>query len=132
MIQEIFLRRAYNIKKRYNSIVRGIDSYENSLKNLLSTLESKQEDFIGLKERLDLNKFDDPEKAKNEFLNLLIELESEVNGSEIQANSIDKQIESLRKEEIDLHREIKQRYPELRDDEIKKEIYEYLNKMNLS
>lgn len=132
MIQEIFLRKALNIKKKYNSIVRGIDSYEKNLKTLLSTLESKQEDFIGLKEKLDLNKFDDPDKAKNEFLKLLLELENEVNGNEIQVNSIDKQIDDLRKEELDLYKDIKQRYPELTDNQIKKEIYEYLNKMNLS
>ena len=132
MIQEIFLRKALNIKKKYNSKVRGIDSYEKNLKTLLSTLESKQDDFIGLKEKLDLNKFDDPDKAKNEFLKLLLELENEVNGNEIQVNSIDKQIDDLRKEEMDLYKDIKQRYPELTDSQIKKEIYEYLNKMNLS
>lgn len=132
MIQEIFLRKALNIKKKYNSIVRGIDSYEKNIKTLLSSLESKQEDFEGLKEKLDLNKFDDPEKAKSEFLKLLMDLENDINGNEIHVNNIDKQIESLRSEELDLYREIKQRYPELSDSQIKKEIYEYLNKMNLS
>ena len=44
MIQEIFLKRALNIRKEYISIKYDISSYEKNIRDILNALESKAVD----------------------------------------------------------------------------------------
>ena len=76
MIQEIFLKRAVNIRKEYLSIKYDISSYEKNIRDILNALESKAVDLNDLKKKLDENKIHDPEMAKSQLLKIMMELET--------------------------------------------------------
>jgi chromosome segregation ATPase len=132
MIQEIFLRKAFNIRKEYLNIRRNIDSYEENVRNLLNNLQSKAEDLNILKEKLDSNKINDPESAKNELLKIMIELEDDINQNDKYITNLNAKIEDLKEQEQSLFRDIKQRYPDINNNDIKKQVQDYITKLNLS
>ena len=132
MIQEIFLKRAYNIRKEYLGIRNNIDDYEKNVKLLLKTLEDKSVDLQDLKDKIDTNKIHDPEMAKFELLKIMMELEDEINKNDGYINKLNTNIDKLQEDEVSLFRDIKQRYPEMSDQDIKKEVQDYIKKLNLS
>ena len=132
MIQEIFLKRAYNIRKEYLGIRNNIDDYENNVKSLLRKLEEKSFSLQDLKDKIDSNKIHDPEMAKSELLKIMMELEDEINNNDGYINRLNINIDRLKEDEISLFRDIKQRYPEMTDSEIKNEVQDYIKKLNLS
>jgi len=132
MIQEIFLKRAANIRKEYLRITRDINSYEKNIRDLLGALEQKSTDLDSLKNKLDSNRINSPEEAKMELLNIIMEVEDETNKNEKYIDNLNKNIEKLKEDELLLFRDIKQRYPEMSDSDIKNEIQSYIKKLNLS
>ena len=132
MIQEIFLKKAVQIRKDYLRLRSGINFYENSIKDLLKMIENKSQELNDFKEDLDKSKITDAEEAKSKLLKIIMDIENEYNNSNFQINKIDKDIEKLKQEELELFRQIKQRYPEMSDKDIKQEVQNYLEKMNLS
>jgi len=132
MIQEIFLKRAANIRKEYLTITRDINSYEKNVRDLLGALEQKSTDLESLKNKLDSNRINSPEEAKIELLNIIMEVEDETNRNEKYINNLNKNIEKLKEDELLLFRDIKQRSPEMSDSDIKNEIQSYIKKLNLS
>ena len=113
MIQEIFLKRAYNIRKEYLGIRNNIDDYEKNVKSLLRKLEEKSFSLQDLKDKIDSNKIHDPEMAKSELLKIMMELEDEINNNDGYINRLNINIDRLKEDEISLFRDIKQRYPEI-------------------
>jgi len=132
MIQEIFLKKAVQIRKDYLRLRSGINFYENSIKDLLKMIENKSQELNDFKEDLDKSRITDADDAKNKLLKIIMDIENEYNNSNFQINKIDKDIEKLKQEELELFRQIKQRYPEMLDKDIKQEVQNYLEKMNLS
>jgi chromosome segregation ATPase len=132
MIQEIFLKKAVQIRKEYLKLKYDIGFYENSIKDLLKMIESKSKELGDFKEDLDKSKITDADVAKSRLLKIIMDIESEYNNSNFQINKIDKDIDNLRKEEVELFKQIKQRYPEMNDKDIKQEVQNYIEKMNLS
>lgn len=131
MIQEIFLKKAVQIRKDYLRLRSGINFYENSIKDLLKMIENKSQELNDFKEDLDKSKITDAEEAKSKLLKIIMDIENEYNSSNFQINKIDKDIEKLKQEELELFRQIRQRYPEMSDKDIKQEVQNYLEKMNL-
>jgi len=132
MIQEIFLKKAVQIRKDYLRLRSGINFYENSIKDLLKMIENKSQELNDFKEDLDKSKITDAEEAKSKLLKIIMDIENEYNSSNFQINKIDKDIEKLKQEELELFRQIRQRYPEMSDKDIKQEVQNYLEKMNIS
>jgi chromosome segregation ATPase len=132
MIQEIFLKRAANIRKEYLRIRFDISSYEKNVKDLLWALEQKSTDLNELKVKLDSNRINSAEQAKTELLNIMMEIEDETNKNEKYVDNLNKNIEKLKEDEVFLFRDIKQRYPEMNDADIKEEVQNYIKKLNLS
>jgi hypothetical protein len=132
MIQEIFLKKAVQIRRDYLQLKSGINFYERSIKDLLKMIENKSQELNDFKEDLDKSRITDADDAKNKLLKIIMDIENEYNNSNFQINKIDKDIEKLKQEELELFRQIKQRYPEMSDREIKQEVQNYLEKMNLS
>ena len=62
----------------------------------------------------------------------MMELETEINSNETFINNLNKNIDKLKEDEVLLYKDIKQRYPEMNDSEIKNEVQEYIQKLNLS
>ena len=70
--------------------------------------------------------------AKSELLKIMMELEDEINNNDGYINRLNINIDKLKEDEISLFRDIKQRYPEMTDSEIKNEVQDYIKKLNLS
>ncbi len=132
MIQEIFLRRAVNIRKNYLNITRDISSYEKAMTHIVKVIDEKHKELIEIKNKIDESKIHTADLAKTELLRVMMELEEESNSVESYINSLTEKMDVLKKEELDLFRDIRQRYPELSDNQIKSEVQEYIKKLNLS
>jgi predicted nucleic acid-binding Zn-ribbon protein len=132
MIQEIFLKRAVNIRKDYLNLTTDLSSYERMLRDIVSTIGEKHQDLIEIKNKIDDTKISSVDSAKSEFLKILIDLENDSNTLEKYIESINEKMDDLKKNELDLFRDIRQRYPEMSDSEIKSEVQEYIKKLNLS
>ena len=103
-----------------------------NVKSLLRKLEEKSFSLQDLKDKIDSNKIHDPEMAKSELLKIMMELEDEINNNDGYINRLNINIDRLKEDEISLFRDIKQRYPEMTDSEIKNEVQDYIKKLNLS
>ena len=132
MIQEIFLKRAVNIRKDYLNLTTDLSAYERMLRDIVSTIGEKHQDLIEIKNKIDDTKISSVDSAKSEFLKILIDLENDSNTLEKYIESINEKMDDLKKNELDLFRDIRQRYPEMSDSEIKSEVQEYIKKLNLS
>jgi hypothetical protein len=130
MIQEFLLKKALNIRKEYNKITKDINVYENMVSGILKSLGKNSEELEGLKKKIDDNKLTDVEFAKSEMLKIILDLEQEANRTGEHINILNKNIEGLRKQELDLYREIKEKYPEMSDEQIKKEIQDYIKNLS--
>lgn len=130
MIHELLLKKALNIRKEYVRITKDINVYENMVSGILKSLGKNSEELEDLKKKIDDKKVTDVDFAKNEMLKIIIDLEQEANKTGEHINKLNQNIESLRKQEIDLYREIKEKYPSMSDDEIKKEIQDYIKNLS--
>jgi chromosome segregation ATPase len=130
MINELLLKKALNIRKEYVRITKDINVYENMVSGILKSLGKNSEELEDLKKKIDDKKVTDVEFAKSEMLKIIIDLEQEANKTGEHINKLNQNIESLRKQEIDLYSEIKEKYPNMSDDEIKKEIQDYIKNLS--
>jgi chromosome segregation ATPase len=129
MIQEFLLKKALNIRKEYNKITKDIDVYESMVSGILKSLGKNSEELQDLKNKIDDKKVTDVEFAKNEMLKIILDLEQESNRTGEHINILNQKIENLRKQELNLYREIKEKYPEMSDDKIKQEIQDYIKNL---
>jgi phage I-like protein len=132
MIQEIFLKRAALIRKEYLSTQKKTIDYEKSLKQLVGMIDTTSKDLDDFLEKLNSNYLNEPEEAKQGLLKIFMNLEDEYNKTSKSIDSAEEIIEKLKKQEIELFKDIKQRYPEMTDGQIRNEIQDYINKLKLS
>lgn len=126
MINEIFLKKALNIRKDYLDVVNNINRYEEFAKNLLKNISSKSDDLQELQEKINAGKVKSIDKAKDELMTIIIGLEDEGNQIEGMVDSMNKKIEKLKEDETSLYRDIKQSYQDLSDAVIKSEVSTYI------
>jgi len=130
MINDLFLKKALNISKEYLMITNDINMYEKMVSEILNSLDSNSKELEDLKEKINSNKITDIEFAKSEMLNIIINLEDDTNKTGKHINILNERIEKLRKDEVDLYREIREKYPEMFDDDIKEEIQSYIKSLS--
>ncbi len=128
MIQDIYLKKAYDIRKEYLSIISNIEEYESFAKKLLSSIEQKSNELLDLQKKINEKKINSVDLAKDELMKIILNLEEEANGIEIIVNNMNKRIDNLKKEEVSLYRDLKEKYPDISDSILKKEIHEYIQK----
>jgi peptidoglycan hydrolase CwlO-like protein len=128
MIQEIYLKKAYSIRKEYLSIVTNIEEYEIFAKKLLGSIGEKSKDLVDLQKKITEKKINSIDIAKDELMKIILNLEEEANGIEVIVNNMTKRIDKLKGEETSLYRELKEKYPDVSDTIIKKEIHDYIGK----
>ena len=126
MISELYLKRAFSIRKEYLKIRSDIERYELIAKDLLNSLESRKDDFEKILEDLKLNKFNSPESAKNKIHEVVLKTEEDMNRVDKSVNDLNKRIDQLKEDEINLYKELKRTYTDLSDEQIKKCVQEYM------
>lgn len=131
MIAETFLNRAAIIRKDYLKIMKDIESYENISKDLISSIELRKDQFEELLDKLKNKRIVDAKFAGEEMQKVLIDLELDMNRVDSSVKELTSSIDKLKDEEIKLHKEIKQSYPDLNDDLIKSEVKDFLKRHNL-
>jgi chromosome segregation ATPase len=130
MIDKQIIESAKIIRRDYLRTTSSINEYESDLKNLLSFLQEKIKKLEHIK---DTQRVRGNEEHQVDVLvkDVLSELSSIEDEEKKLTNKIDKMNESLsklRKDEEELYRVIKERYPEMTDDEMKDEIHRHLEK----
>ena len=126
MISELYLKRAFSIRKEYLKIRSDIERYELIAKDLLNSLESRKDDFEKILEDLKLNKFNSPDSAKNKIPEVVLKTEEDMNRVDKSVNDLNKRIDQLKEDEINLYKELKRTYTDLSDEQIKKCVQEYM------
>jgi uncharacterized protein YdiU (UPF0061 family) len=126
MISELYLKRAFSIRKEYLKIRSDIERYELIAKDLLNSLESRKSDFEKILEDLKSNKFNSPDSAKNMILEVVLKTEEDMNRVDKSVNDLNKRIDQLKEDEINLYKELKRTYTDLSDEQIKKCVQEYI------
>jgi|APCry1669189883_1035261.scaffolds.fasta_scaffold16042_2 hypothetical protein len=131
MIQELYLKRAVKIRKEYLKIVNDINRYDKVAKDLAASLTGRTSELEDLLKKLNENKISNPEAAKQELHNILMQTEDDMNKVDLSISALNKEIENLQKDELSLYREIRQTYFNLTDEEIRNQVQDYLKKLNL-
>lgn len=132
MISELYLKRAVSIRKEYLQIRLDIEKYESLAKDLISSLSQSKDGFQKLLNDLNSKKVTNPEVAKQKLAELVLNTEQSMNDTESSVNALNKKIDKLREDENNLYKELRNTYTELSEQEIKKEVQDYLTKQNLS
>lgn len=132
MIEERFIKRAVEIRKTYLKVTRDISVYESRAKQVLETLESTLGKLNQLQENIKNKVITNADEASKKVMDILAEVEKEGERLEKLIDPLNEQIETLRVEENELYRLIKEKHPKITDKIIVDEIHNELKKQNLS
>lgn len=129
MIDQNFLESAKIIRREFLSLNNSLDTYQEDVKKLsdfffkiVKDLEDYSNDEVS---KIKSNK--DVEEVKTFLLNKLTEIETESNKLTQKIDPINRKIEKLREDEQILYKTIKLKYPDISDDDLKKEIHSKLD-----
>lgn len=132
MINELYLKKAATIRKDYLKLISDIEKYENLAHGLANSIQTRTNELEKLLENLNSGKLRGTDSAKDELHKIMVSAEQDINDVDKSIKDVEKKMDKLRADEMDLYRTIKQTYIELNDDQIKSEIDDYLKKLNLS
>jgi ABC-type Zn uptake system ZnuABC Zn-binding protein ZnuA len=118
MIDEAFLRSAINIRRKFLKISNNMDLYYERAKIIVEKLEKILIDIETLQNKIKNEKSVSNEQAIGELLKILNNLEIEGDRLEKLAEPMNKEMETLSKEEHELYRQIKERHQNLTDQDI--------------
>ena len=131
MIQELYLKEAINIRKEYISLMKDVEGYKIFSNNMTNFIQNKTDELKSLQEKINLGQEKNVELVKNKVLKVITDFESEAKKLDVIITKFNGEMEKLKESELSLYRNIKQTYPELTDDTIRKEIYDYLVENNI-
>lgn len=118
MIEESIIESARLIKNEFNRLNDILTTYESDVKILADSFFRVSDELTNL----DVSQTDSIEKIRDLVLNKLSDLELESNAVTDKIDDINDRMEKLKKEEMDLYKIIKNRYPSMSDDDIKIEL----------
>ena len=124
MIDKNFINNAIIIRNEFISLIKSLEKYETEAKNLSMFYNKIANEMSAYKESLD--QINDVQKIQKYLLGKMNELEVESQKLSSKITPINDRIEKLRKEEEILYNKIKEKYPKLSDDEIKKELSKHI------
>ena len=135
MIREDFLLRAVRIRKNYLSLTSDLDTYLSKVEsvsnrlektvNEISEIEKKHKNTEGRNDKYQ------SEKTLKELLQVIDTIENEGKKLESIINPLNKEIEKLSKEEVELYKLIKQNHNNLTEDQIVESVKSRLIKEGL-
>ena len=127
MIDKKFIESAIRIRKEYLIVRNGINNYDQISKKLVSDLSGTMDDFKKLSEDIDNKSITNAETAQAKIFVVIQDLETKMNKIISKIDSLNEDIEKLKKEELELYNQIKKKHPSLQDSDIVKEISQFLS-----
>jgi gas vesicle protein len=121
-IDEIYLKRAYDIRIDFENVHLMINNKEKEIKKLKSTITDLKKELIQTKKKI---KKGDKSIMDNVY-KILDRLDEETQKLAKVIQPIEKKMEDLRKNEVVLHETLKEKYPHATDDELKRAITKYI------
>lgn len=123
-----YLESAKNIRCEFLHLSKKLDSYHKELTQLYEYLQNvlKELDEINNKEISKIKSANEATIVGNKIVKKIEEIETEQKKLINLVKPINDRIDKLREEENILYNKIKDKYPLLSDDEIKKQITDYL------
>ena len=131
MIKEFFLQSAVNIRRQYLKISNNMELYHNKAKEVVDTLESSVKKLEEIQEKVKTDSSMSAEKSISHILKVINDVEQEGKRLEELVDPMNKEIEKLSKEENELYRKIKEKHPDLSDEQIVKSVEDRLQKEGL-
>ena len=128
MIDKQYIESAKSIRAEFLSLSKKLDSYHKELGSLSKFLENVSEELEQLK-NLEVSKIKTSSDAMvvgDKIMKKMQEIEVEEQKLIKLVKPINDRIDKLREEENILYKKIKEKYPNLSDDEIKKDIAQHL------
>lgn len=130
MIDKQLIESAKIIRNDYLNLTSNLDKYQSEVGNLGKFLLKKVEELKKYNDEVikKIRNKDDIAKVTNHILLEIQEIEVEEKRIATKVESINSKLEKLKKDEETLYKTIKDRYPNLTDDQIVSEIHKYLEK----
>lgn len=128
MIDTQLIESAQNIRKTFLRLGKELNNYQTDVKKLVDFLQEKLR-YLEQYNNDNVKKIkndDDISKVTKEILSQIEEIEVAEKRIQTKINKINKELEQLNKDEQILYQTIKERYPDLTDEEIIKEIHSNL------
>ena len=128
MIAKIYIEGAKNIRNRFLRLSKELDSYQNESARLVIFLEEvckdledySKTDISTIKNKTDIT------AAGEYIIKRMSDIEAEEQKITRLVQPINDEISKLKVEEATLFKQIKEKYPEMAEEEIIKEIHSYL------
>jgi hypothetical protein len=130
MIDKQLIESAKLIRNDYLNLTSNLDKYQVEVGNLGKFLLNKVEELKKYNDEVikKIKNKDDIAKVTSHILLEIQEIEVEEKRIAVKVESINTKLEKLKKDEMSLYQTIKDRYPNLSDDQIVKEIQSHLEK----
>jgi hypothetical protein len=128
MIDIQIIQSAQLIRRNFLKLNVELSKYQDDIRNIMNFLKKKiveLEEYNKNKVKNIKNK-DDIRVVSEELIKSIEEIESEEKKLQRKVSNINKEMEKLKKDEENLYKTIKDRYPELSDDEIVNQIHSNL------
>jgi chromosome segregation ATPase len=129
MIDSQLIESAKFIRKDYLSLTKNLNKYQDDVKNLGFFLLKKVDEIRKYNDDIikKIKTKDDISKVTNHILKEIQDIEDEEKKLAEKVESVNLRLEKLRSDEVILYNTIKQRYPNLTDEQITKEIHSHLD-----
>lgn len=132
MISDLFLKRAENIRKDYHKLRYELDRYDRLASQLAVDLENRMGDLKKLLTDIESKKVNNINAGKEKLNTIMIELERNINNVDSKIRHVNEKMDQLKIDEQSLYKELKQKYPNKSDDELKNEIINHLKQKGIS
>jgi chromosome segregation ATPase len=129
MIDIQLIESAKFIRKDYLSLTKNLDKYQDDVKSLGIFLLKKVDEIKKYNDDIikKIKTKDDISKVTNHILKEIQDIEDEEKKLVEKVESVNLRLEKLRSDELILYNTIKERYPNLTDEQITKEIHSHLD-----
>ena len=132
MIDEIFIKAAIKIRREYLKLTNNLSFYKRKAEDVIENLEDIVTKIENIQQETENQSITNNDAVVFQLTKLLTEIESEGRAVESLIDPLNKEIEKLGLEEQELWRNIKNKYPNLSDEEIVEYVRQRLLQENLS
>jgi predicted nucleic acid-binding Zn-ribbon protein len=132
MIDESFIKAAIKIRREYLKLTNNLSFYKRKAEDVIENLEDIVTKIENIQQETENQKVTNNDAVVFQLTKLLTEIESEGRAVESLIDPLNKEIEKLGLEEQELWRNIKNKYPNLSDEEIVEYVRKRLLQENLS